>query len=176
MRNVHGGGGVAVPATVEVLSSGLLIEGAGGCCEPCRTRKHDSGVTGRGPGPHPRTAARQRCYIAVTVDVCKISTHTHPCLSGNVSGILPHSLLRHANFYCAGAMMRQPAPSRRRIVTAIVAALAPIAALTTVLVLPQSASAAVPAPPPGWTTVFSDDFNGAAGSGLNHPNWLYDLG
>ena len=34
----------------------------------------------------------------------------------------------------------------------------------------------VPAPPPGWSTVFSDDFNGAAGSGLDTANWLYDLG
>ncbi|MBV2357455.1 hypothetical protein KUM39_24335 [Streptomyces sp. J2-1] len=39
-----------------------------------------------------------------------------------------------------------------------------------------SASAAVPAPPSGWTTVFSDDFNGASGSGLNRANWLYDIG
>ncbi len=34
----------------------------------------------------------------------------------------------------------------------------------------------VPGPPSGWTTVFSDDFNGAAGTGLNTSNWLYDTG
>ncbi|MGW7824364.1 carbohydrate-binding protein [Streptomyces puniciscabiei] len=39
-----------------------------------------------------------------------------------------------------------------------------------------NASAAVPAAPPGWTTVFSDDFNGPAGTGLNTSDWLYDLG
>nr|WP_223186373.1 glycoside hydrolase family 16 protein [Streptomyces sp. CBMA29] len=39
-----------------------------------------------------------------------------------------------------------------------------------------SASAAVPGPAAGWTTVFSDDFNGAAGTGLNRANWLYDIG
>jgi hypothetical protein len=39
-----------------------------------------------------------------------------------------------------------------------------------------SASAAVPGPPAGWTTVFSDDFNGGSGTGLNRANWLYDLG
>jgi hypothetical protein len=38
------------------------------------------------------------------------------------------------------------------------------------------AGAAVPPPPAGWTTVFSDDFNGAAGTGVNTGNWLYDLG
>ncbi|HEU5356325.1 MAG TPA: glycoside hydrolase family 16 protein [Actinocrinis sp.] len=72
--------------------------------------------------------------------------------------------------------MLQPALRRRRVVLAIAAALAPVAAATTVLVLPGAASAAVPAPPAGWTTVFSDDFNGAAGTGLNTANWLYDLG
>ena len=72
--------------------------------------------------------------------------------------------------------MRQPAPRRRRVVLAIVSAITPIAALTTVLVLPGTASAAVPAPPAGWSTVFSDDFTGAAGTGLTTANWLYDAG
>jgi hypothetical protein len=39
-----------------------------------------------------------------------------------------------------------------------------------------NAGAAVPPPPSGWTTVFSDDFTGAAGTGVNTANWLYDLG
>ncbi|MBK6018539.1 glycoside hydrolase family 16 protein [Streptomyces sp. MBT53] len=39
-----------------------------------------------------------------------------------------------------------------------------------------SASAAVPGAPTGWTTVFSDDFNGSSGSALNRADWLYDLG
>jgi hypothetical protein len=38
------------------------------------------------------------------------------------------------------------------------------------------ALASVPPAPSGWTTVFSDDFNGAAGTGLNTSNWLYDTG
>ncbi len=59
------------------------------------------------------------------------------------------------------------------------------AALVAVLSLPLallvalpggSASAAVPPAPAGWTTVFSDDFNGPAGSGLDTSNWLYDTG
>lgn len=72
--------------------------------------------------------------------------------------------------------MLQRARMRRRVVVAIAAAVAPIAALLTVVVMPGSASAAVPAPPAGWTTVFSDDFTGAAGTGLNTSNWLYDTG
>jgi beta-glucanase (GH16 family) len=39
-----------------------------------------------------------------------------------------------------------------------------------------AAVAAVPPPAAGWTTVFSDDFTAAAGTGVNSANWLYDLG
>ncbi len=39
-----------------------------------------------------------------------------------------------------------------------------------------SAHAALPATPSGWTLAFSDDFNGAANTGVNTANWLYDLG
>jgi beta-glucanase (GH16 family) len=38
-----------------------------------------------------------------------------------------------------------------------------------------AAPAAVPAPPSGWSTVFSDDFNGTAGSGPSG-SWQYDTG
>jgi len=34
----------------------------------------------------------------------------------------------------------------------------------------------VPPPPSGWTTVFSDDFAGPAGSAPNPQNWFYDIG
>jgi beta-glucanase (GH16 family) len=39
-----------------------------------------------------------------------------------------------------------------------------------------SARAAVPPAPPGYQLVFSDDFNGAANTGVNRSNWLYDIG
>ncbi|HEY6491816.1 MAG TPA: ricin-type beta-trefoil lectin domain protein [Trebonia sp.] len=38
-----------------------------------------------------------------------------------------------------------------------------------------AAPAAVPGAPAGWSTVFSDDFNGAAGSGVDS-QWMYDTG
>jgi Ricin-type beta-trefoil lectin domain/Glycosyl hydrolases family 16 len=38
-----------------------------------------------------------------------------------------------------------------------------------------TAPAAVPGPPSGWSTIFSDDFNGAAGSGADS-QWMYDTG
>src|SRR3954469_8711837 len=40
----------------------------------------------------------------------------------------------------------------------------------------QLAAAAAPAPPPGFTTTWSDEFNGAAGTGVNTGTWKYDTG
>ena len=50
-------------------------------------------------------------------------------------------------------------------------------ALVTGIGLARPASATtVPAPPSGWTTVFSDGFAGAAGSPVSSANWKYDTG
>ncbi|WP_430788370.1 carbohydrate-binding protein [Actinoplanes sp. G11-F43] len=58
---------------------------------------------------------------------------------------------------------------RRRLLTMASALL-----VTGLLVAP--AEAAVPPPPSGMTLVFSDDFTGAAGTGLNRSNWFYATG
>ena len=72
--------------------------------------------------------------------------------------------------------MRQPARTLRRKTIVIAAALAPIAALTVAVALPETASAtSVPPAPPGMTTVFSDSFSGGAGSGVDS-SWTYDTG
>ena len=64
-------------------------------------------------------------------------------------------------------------PRRTRLILAGVAALAMVgASVATAL----TAGAAVPPPAAGWSTVFSDDFTGAANTGVNTANWLYDLG
>ena len=48
--------------------------------------------------------------------------------------------------------------------------------LTDVFALGTSASATtVPGPPSGWSTVFSDSFSGASGSGIDS-QWMYDTG
>ena len=66
-------------------------------------------------------------------------------------------------------------PSLRRF--ALLAGFVLVAALTTVTALPRAAHAAtVPPPPSGWTTVFSDDFAGAAGAPPSAANWFYDIG
>jgi len=63
---------------------------------------------------------------------------------------------------------------RRWVAVAAVAALA--LSLTAITLRPGTASAAVPAPGAGWTTVWSDDFTGAANTGVSAANWLYDTG
>ena len=67
-------------------------------------------------------------------------------------------------------------PIRRRTAALLTALALPLAGVLALTASSGSASAAVPSAPAGWTTVFSDDFNGAAGTGLNTANWLYDTG
>ena len=40
----------------------------------------------------------------------------------------------------------------------------------------QALAGTVPPAPPGWSTVFRDDFAGAAGSAPSSANWFYDIG
>ena len=44
------------------------------------------------------------------------------------------------------------------------------------LVRAPAARADTVPPPPGWTTVFGDNFAGAAGSAPSSSNWFYDIG
>ncbi|HEY1616354.1 MAG TPA: hypothetical protein VGG25_01985, partial [Streptosporangiaceae bacterium] len=67
---------------------------------------------------------------------------------------------------------------QRRLLAAIASVVtllgaAAIAVIT--MALPASATT-VPGPPTGWSTVFSDNFAGAAGSQVNSANWKYDTG
>jgi hypothetical protein len=77
-----------------------------------------------------------------------------------------------------GPWLSTPSRARRwRITIAAAAALllpAGVVAAVTGPATPASATT-VPAPPSGWTTTFSDDFSGAAGSGADS-NWTYDTG
>jgi len=41
---------------------------------------------------------------------------------------------------------------------------------------PAARADTVPPPPSGWTTVFGDNFAGAAGSAPSSANWFYDIG
>ena len=65
---------------------------------------------------------------------------------------------------------------RHAVTLAAMIALGPAAVLATVIGAAPSASATtVPPPPSGWTTMFSDSFSGAAGSGADS-SWTYDTG
>jgi hypothetical protein len=76
---------------------------------------------------------------------------------------------------------------RLTLTLAVIAPVVVIAAVTTprtaslaALVTPAAATsvaapAAVPGPPSGWSTVFSDDFNGTSGTGVDS-QWMYDTG
>lgn len=68
-------------------------------------------------------------------------------------------------------------PRRWRAITlALAAAVSLAVAMLAVAGTAVTASAAtVPPPPSGWTTAFSDNFSGAAGSGVDS-NWTYDTG
>ena len=68
------------------------------------------------------------------------------------------------------------APFRRRTAALLTALALPLAGVLALTASSGSAAAAVPSAPAGWTTAFSDDFTGAAGTGLNTANWLYDTG
>lgn len=78
-----------------------------------------------------------------------------------------------------------PGRRRLRVALAAAAAFALVPGLFAIVRSSQAAAAAtptarapsaVPAPPTGWSTVFSDDFTGAANTGLDTSKWLYDLG
>ncbi|MFF7371342.1 glycoside hydrolase family 16 protein [Streptomyces tricolor] len=67
----------------------------------------------------------------------------------------------------------RPRPLRRAFL-AVAAALGLAAAAVTTATAPAGASA--PTPPSGWTQVFVDDFDGAAGSGVDTSRWQYATG
>jgi Ricin-type beta-trefoil lectin domain/Glycosyl hydrolases family 16 len=89
--------------------------------------------------------------------------------------------------------IRRALRQRRRVRRAVVAAaaIAPVIALLAATQLTASATPArpaapaapaaaaapqtVPGPPSGWSTIFSDDFNGSSGSGIDS-QWIYDTG
>ncbi|GAA3052621.1 glycoside hydrolase family 16 protein [Streptomyces glomeratus] len=62
----------------------------------------------------------------------------------------------------------------RRVLVAVLGTMGVAVAAATAATLPANASA--PTPPSGWTQVFLDDFNGAAGSGVDTADWQYDTG
>ncbi|MYS22319.1 Beta-glucanase, GH16 family [Streptomyces sp. DvalAA-14] len=73
---------------------------------------------------------------------------------------------------------RRAGPRGRSVITslALLAAGLTGAAATTLAVAPAASADPVPPAPTGWTTVFGDNFAGAAGSAPSSANWFYDIG
>ena len=70
--------------------------------------------------------------------------------------------------------MRPPlAHALKRALSLVTVAVLPVAAAVT---LSQPAAQAAPAPPAGFTLTWSDDFNGASGTGIDQGLWKYDTG
>src|SRR2546423_11760666 len=67
----------------------------------------------------------------------------------------------------------RPLLRRRR---AVPLGLALAAALVAMVAMPGISLASAPPPPAGFTNVFTDDFNGAAGTSPSGSNWIFDLG
>jgi beta-glucanase (GH16 family) len=65
---------------------------------------------------------------------------------------------------------------RRRWLAAAVVAVTQVGLVAAVTIAAPVANADVPGPPAGWTTVFSDDFTGPAGTAPSSANWTYDTG
>ena len=74
--------------------------------------------------------------------------------------------------------MDYPVTSRVRILlNALILLAGCLAGIAVAVGTAQPAHAdTVPLPPPGWTTVFGDNFAGPAGSAPSPANWFYDLG
>ena len=70
------------------------------------------------------------------------------------------------------------APRRRSLLTAVALLAGSLTGTVamTVASAPPALADTPPGAPAGWTTVFSDNFAGAAGSAPNAQNWFYDIG
>jgi ricin-type beta-trefoil lectin protein len=101
-----------------------------------------------------------------------------------VSVHIPHPLRRWRRWRPSGRLLAAAIAGPALVVMAAVlptASSASAATSTVTAAVTHSAAAhtaapsAVPGPPSGWSTVFSDDFNGSAGSGIDS-QWMYDTG
>ena len=72
-------------------------------------------------------------------------------------------------------------PPGKRARAALTAILLMAGSLTAIVagslaVAPAALAGTAPPPPSGWSTVFADNFAGAAGSAPSQANWFYDIG
>src|SRR6185437_11224399 len=90
-------------------------------------------------------------------------------LAGGLAGGLTGSSAAHA---ASAAVIRSATRASRAAATDVAT---PAGAAQAVRATASAAPDAVPGPPAGWSTVVSDDFNGASGGGPSS-SWMYDTG
>jgi hypothetical protein len=76
----------------------------------------------------------------------------------------------------AGRRPRSLRPRSALIALALLAGCLASVVFTTLAGVPAARADTVPPPPAGWTTVFGENFAGAAGSAPSSANWFYDIG
>jgi hypothetical protein len=91
--------------------------------------------------------------------------------------------MKHPMKATAGRRPRRPWPrlkpaAPRSVLTALALVASGLAGVagTGLVRAPDARADTVPPPPSGWTTVFGDNFAGAAGSAPAAANWFYDIG
>jgi beta-glucanase (GH16 family) len=122
-------------------------------------------LTGRSSCAHTTTSA---LFLALPLDAPDGVEH----IDGTLRALSPPSP-RGPHMSGTSSTLRRPRPFRRAFV-AVVSTLGLAAAASAVAT--PSANASAPPPPSGWTQLFVDDFNGAAGSGVNTSDWRYATG
>jgi hypothetical protein len=119
---------------------------------------------------------RARGALARTVNISRTGRRLGSIRAGRRGAIalaaaaLPIFALTAPAAPAAFAATAQPAAATQHTATASTSA-ATVPANARV----KAAPSAVPGPPAGWSTVFSDDFNGGSGSGVGS-QWMYDTG
>src|SRR5713226_1075959 len=93
--------------------------------------------------------------------------------------------VRHMNHWMNAAARRYGGTRRQRdlfwsrpVLTALALLAGGLASVvaTGLVRAPAARADTLPPPPSGWTTVFGDNFAGAAGSAPTSANWFYDIG
>jgi len=118
-----------------------------------------------------RRAHRRRLALAGAV-ILGIGVPTAAAIPVSAAPVFSTSAAGHMTSALTGA---RSGLTQRATRTAATSAAAPASPAKAARQTATAAPDAVPAPPSGWSTEFSDDFNGSSGSGPSS-SWMYDTG
>ena len=115
----------------------------------------------------------RRTALAAVAAALPVFALTAPAASGATAA--PAHTTAKAATAAQAAQAAQAAPAARAATAAQASTAARTIPANARVKASAASPAAVPGPPSGWTTQFSDDFNGSSGSGVDG-NWIYDTG